>query len=67
MWTDPGRFIHQLDVRICLSFSTLYSSSFTIAFAELNKPSSQRSTPSLLRGGGPPPNVFEIFKLPPGA
>ena len=65
-WTDPGWFIHQLEVQIYFwslatwppSFSTLYSSSLwrtdTIVFAELNKHPLSNKPPSLVSTPPPP-------------
>ena len=69
MRTDPGWFIHQLEVWICMtfnflysSFSTLYCSSLwrtvTIVFAKLNKPP---FSPPRGRGGEGPNKKFTVL------
>ena len=74
MWTDPGWFIYQMEVRICfwssaawpptflyLRFSTLYSSSLWRTDTIVS--AKLDKPPSLL---SPPSDVFEINKLPRG-
>ena len=80
MWTDPGWFVHLLEVRICffilgcttsnvlyLCFSTLYSSSFwrTDTIVFVKlKKAPSQISPTI--SIKPPANVFEMNKPPPG-